>query len=226
MTSPPRALERVRKLLALATSPNPHEAALAAARAQALIEAHRLQAWLDAEAEVRDDRDPITSGDEQPLEVAKKIRPWKRVLASVLAEANGCIAYVSDHSEGQAVLLVGRQRDREGVLVLWEWLVRRIEWLSATHGSGRSRKWHEGFRIGVVEAIAEQLSTVAQEVRSQVDPTALVRVEPAYAAHREALDRFADEHLRLGRGRGITVDVRAVKQGRAAAPGIPLPPRR
>ena len=36
MTSRSAALERVRKLLALATSPNPHEAAVAAARAQAL----------------------------------------------------------------------------------------------------------------------------------------------------------------------------------------------
>lgn len=224
--SPSRALERVRKLLALATSPNPHEAAVAAARAQALIETHRLQRWLDAEAEVQADPDPMTDGADTPLEVARKIRPWKSVLATVLAQANGCIAYVAHHADGQAVLLVGRQRDREAVAVLWQWLVRRIEWLSATHGAGRTRKWHEAFRIGVVDAVAESLSTVADEVRGQLDAAALVVVDPADAAHREALERFAQEHLRLGRSRALTLDARALKEGRAAAPGLRWPSSR
>ena len=44
-------LERVRKLLALATSPNLHEAAAAAAAAQALIERHRLGSLLEAQTD-------------------------------------------------------------------------------------------------------------------------------------------------------------------------------
>lgn len=222
MPSPPAALARVRKLLALATSPNPHEAAVAAARAQAIIEAHRLHAWLAAEARVEADPDPIVDARDEPLEVGRRLRKWKVVLAATLAEANDCIAYTAARGREQAIVLVGRGRDRAAVVELWGWLVKRIEWLSATHGEGRSRQWHEAFRIGVVDAIAARLVRTAEEVRAELDSTALVVVDPARAAHREALDRVA-EGLRLGAGRGVRVDVRAWQRGRAAGGGVELP---
>lgn len=219
----PRALDRVRKLLALASSPNPHEAALAAARAQALIEAHRLQRWLEAEAQVERDPDPIVDARDQPLETGRKIRPWKAMLATVLAEANGCVAYTGNLDRQEALVLVGRARDREVVVELWTWLVRRIEWLSATHGAGQPRKWHEAFRMGVVDAVAERLAGVAQAVKDELETAALVVVEPAAAAHQEALRTFVDEHLRLGRGRSLRVDAEAWEDGRLASASLPLP---
>jgi hypothetical protein len=216
------ALARVRKLLALATSPNPHEAAAAAARAQAIIEAHRLHAWLDAERQVEADPDPIVDARDEPLEVGRRLRKWKVVLAATLAEANGCIAYTAERGRERAIVLVGRGRDRAAVVELWGWLVKRIEWLSATHGVGRDRQWHEAFRIGVVDAIAARLVKSTEDVRAELDSTALVVVEPARAAHREALDRFA-EGLRLGAGRGVRVDIRAWQRGRKAGGGMELP---
>lgn len=223
MTSPPPALARVRKLLALATSPNPHEAALAAARAQALIEAHRLQAWLEAERRVEEDPDPIVDARDEPLEVARRLRKWKVVLAATLAEANDCIAYTLELGRERSIVLVGRGRDREAVAELWGWLVKRIEWLSATHGAGRDRAWHEAFRIGVVDAIAERLRQGSEQAQAELPPTALVAVEPARAAHRDALRRFADERLGLTSGRGIRVDARAWEHGRAAGDDVELP---
>lgn len=223
MTSPPAALARVRKLLALATSPNPHEAAVAAARAQALIETHRLQAWLRAEQQVEDDPDPIADGRDTPLEVGRRLRKWKVVLATALADANDCVAYTVEQGPARAIVLVGRQRDREAVVELWGWLVKRIEWLSATNGAGRSRQWHEAFRIGAVDAIAERLQRSVEEVRSELDREALVVVEPAVAAHREALRRYVEERLGLAGGRGIRVDARAWQRGRAAGGDVELP---
>lgn len=228
MTEPSRILDRVRKLLALATSPNRHEAALAAARAQALIETHRLEGWLEDQAQT--DADPIVDAGDTPLETARKIRRWKSVLANVLADVNGCVAYVAAHADGQAIVLVGRRRDRDAVAELWQWLVRRIEWLSATHGVGKPRAWHEAFRIGVVESVAEQLANVAEDVRTQLSPGALVRIDPVHLAHREALERFVREHLRLGKGRNPPLDGRAWRDGREASRDLGLadrrPPRR
>ncbi|MEQ1506614.1 MAG: DUF2786 domain-containing protein, partial [Myxococcota bacterium] len=103
-------LDRVRKLLALATSPNVHEAALAAARAQALIERHRLEDWLAAEQDSAGDPDPIVHAWHEPLAVARKIRRWKAALASVLAEVNGCVAYTARRGTDEAIVLVGRGR--------------------------------------------------------------------------------------------------------------------
>jgi len=222
MPSPPAALARVRKLLALATSPNPHEAALAAARAQALIEAHRLQAWLDAERREEEDPDPIADARDEPLEVGRRLRKWKVVLAATLAEANGCVAYTLERGREQAIVLVGRARDRAAVVELWGWLVKRIEWLSATHGAGKDRQWHEAFRIGVVDAIAERLREGNEEVRAGLEQAALVVVEPARAAHREALERVT-EGLRLGSGRAVRVDARAWQRGKAAGGTVDLP---
>ncbi|MBL4684366.1 MAG: DUF2786 domain-containing protein [Nannocystaceae bacterium] len=219
----PAALDRVRKLLALAASPNPHEAALAAFRAQALIEKHRLQAWIDAEQAEAEDPDPIVDARDEPLEVGRRLRRWKIALATTLADANGCVAYTLGRSNDSAIVLVGRSRDRAMVLELWHWLVRRIEWLSATHGAGHTKKWHEAFRIGVVDAVAERLKEGTAEATAALETAALVVVEPARAAHREALDCFVANHLRLGAGRTLRVNAEAWARGKGASGDLELP---
>ena len=222
---PDGPLDRVRKLLALATSPNPNEAAAAAARAQALIDAHRLQGWLDAEQTVAEDPDPILDGREAPLHVARRVRKWKVVLAAGLADVNGCVAYTLDRGEDEAIVLVGRSRDREAIRALWDWLVPHVEWLSATHGAGRDRAWHDAFRIGVVEAVTTRLGEGSAAQEAELPATALSIVAPAKVAHRAALDAFVATFLRFGKGRGIRLDARAHRQGLAAAEQLQLPRR-
>lgn len=219
-----RALDRVRKLLALASSPNVHEAASAAAHAQALIDRHRLRAILDAESsadDAGDAGDPITDAREEPLETARKIRPWKSLLAIVLAEHNGCVAYTLEQGAQSSLVLVGRAADRAAVAALWSGLVRRIEWLSATHGAGRSRRWHDDFRVGAVDAIAQQLSTSrAEPSRGEGEPLdskALAVVDRVFEARDAALRRFVESRLRLGEGRAIRVNPRAWSRGREVA---------
>ncbi len=225
MTVDQTLLSRVHKLLALARSPNVHEAATAAGLAQALIARHRLQGWIDAGQAVAADPDPIEDARDSPLEVSRRLRKWKVVLACAIADANGCIAYTLDRGKDQAIVLVGRARDRAAVLELWTWLVARIEWLSATHGAGQDRQWHEAFRVGAVASVADRLAHVEEQVREEFTTAALVRVDPAAHAHREALDRFVSEHLRLGKGRGLRVDASAWEQGRQAAVSLDLGPR-
>lgn len=215
-------LDRVRKLLALATSPNVHEAAAAAARAQRLIEQHRLEGWLAAEQAEHDDPDPIEDARDEPLETARRIRKWKLVLAGGLADVNGCVVYTLRAPDGERLVLVGRSRDRGAVRALWDWLTKRIEWLSATEGGKRSRSWHDAFRIGAAETIVERLRHTGHEVRD-AEPGALVVIDAAVTAHRRALDRFVEERLSLGRGRAIRVDLDAFEEGRAAGRHLDLP---
>jgi hypothetical protein len=224
MASPePATLQRVRKLLALANSPNPHEAAAAAARAQALIETHRLEGWMAAQSEVEKDGDPIEDARDCPLETAKRLRKWKVALASALAQANGCTAYTLEEAEVSSIVLVGRARDRQAVDALCEWLFKSIEWLSATHGEGQSRKWHDAFRIGVVSAVGDRLREANVEARESLDSQALVRVDPLRAAHARALDSFVSERLKLVPGRAIRVQTDAWERGRAASDTLDLP---
>lgn len=221
--TPEKALDRARKLLALATSPDVHEAAAAAAQAQELISRHRLAAFLDAERDSTDARDPIVDARDEPLDVARRQRPWKVALAGALAEVNGCLAYTLATEAGEALVLAGRARDREAVATLWAWLLRRLEWLSATHGAGRPRRWHEAFRVGAVDAVAARLRGAEAAVRGESTGAALAVIDEAIEARRAALDRYAAEHLRLGRGRALRVDAAAWRRGKAAGGAIELP---
>lgn len=209
---------RLAKLLALATSSNVHEAAAAAGRAQQLITEHRLQAWV-----AQTESDPIRDARDQPLTRAKRLRKWKSVLASSLADVNGCVAYTADSGGESAIVLVGRSRDREAVSALWEWLVPRIEWLSATHGAGQTKKWHEAFRIGAAVTVAERLAAGSQQAHAQIEASALVRVDASMQAHRDALEDFVSRRLGLRSGRGIRVDGTAFAAGRRSARDLEIP---
>lgn len=213
-----KLLDRVRKLLALAESPNVHEAALAAARAQALIDAHRLQGLLDAE-----DDAPVTDGRSAPLESGRRLRKWKVVLASGLAEVNGCLAYTERVGKMKRIVLVGTEDDRAAVSMLWDWLVRRIEWLSATHGAGQDRRWHDAFRIGAAQTIAGRLRMSQQEGTARLESAALVVVSAGLARRQSRVSDFARDRLNLKPGRGIRVDPDAYRLGLQAGAEVPLP---
>lgn len=226
MNADPPLLERVRKLLALTSSPNVHEAATAAALAQTLIARHRLQGWLDAEQTQASALEAIDDGRDAPLEVSRRLRKWKVVLASTLAEANGCVAYTLQRGADEAICVVGRPSDRQAVQALWNGLVARIEWLSATHGAGEDRRWHEAFRVGVVAAVAEKLAAVEGQLRDELPQAALVRLDPATLAQRRALEQFVAERLKLGKGRSLRFDAAAWAQGQEAGKALQLPPGR
>lgn len=207
-------LDRVRKLLALAGSPNPHEAAAAAARAQALIDAWRLGPWLAADPVAG--AEPVIDDRDAPLDVARRLRPWRVALAGALARANGCVVYTLQTGDEERLILVGRDGDRAAVHALWAWLLRRVEWASATAGPGRSRHWHEAFRVGAVDTVAERLAARHAEA-------GLVPIAAAIAAREVAVQRFVHEHLRLTPGRGLRVDGRGYRAGRRGGVTIPLP---
>lgn len=219
--TPSPLLDRVRKLLALAGSPNVHEAASAAAAAQALIERHRLAALLAATD--LDAANPVTDGQEAPLEAARKIRPWKVVLAAGLARANAGVAYTATRGHDEVLLVAARAPDRAAVAAVYEGVVKRIEWLSATHGAGRPRAWHEAFRVGAAEVVVARLSAGAAEAAAELAEADRAQLVPARAAQDAAVEDFVATRLRLRPGRGLRVDARGLARGRTEAKTMPLP---
>ena len=221
MASLDTVLSRVKKLLALSTSSNVHEAASAFAAAQALITRYQLSSLLAGTSD--DKNDPITDGREQPLERSRRFRRWKLFLASGLTRENAGIAYTVDVDDETWLCCCGFAKDREAVLVLWANLVTRIEWLSATHGPGRPRQWHEAFRIGAAEAIVERLGSGELTIGTDddvADGTAglvLSTARPLRAARVAAVEAYAHKHLPPHKGRSVLVDPRAVQRGREAA---------
>ena len=215
MTSDP--LDKVRKLLALARSSNVHEAAAAAARAQEIIERYRLDALLGAEQAA--ESDPV---EDEVLETARRQRRWKAVLAARLAEANGCLAYTRQAGRERQIVIAGPAADRAAVRSLWDWLVPQLEWLSATHGVGHDKRWHDDFRVGAVDTIAARLAAANRGEHEATPAAALVRLEPALVARRAALEAWAAQRLSTRPGRRLLVDPAAWNAGREAAARVAL----
>jgi hypothetical protein len=217
-------IDRVEKLLALAGSPNVHEAAAAAARAQALISRHRLQGLLDRDDSVIDD--VIEDSREEPLWEGRRLRKWMSVLATALAELNGCVAYTWVQGKHRSIVVVGRKEDRRAVRALWTGLVPRIEWLSATGGQQageKGKKYHDSFRIGAVQTIAGRLRAASDAEHDQLQTASIVLVDVATARRDEAVQRFVRERLHLKKGRSIRMNHAAWSQGRTAGYELDLP---
>jgi len=163
-----KILDRVRNLLRLAQGgANEHESAAAAAAAQRLLEAHRLdQAMLNV-AEERQAEEVGVSPD--PLDKSKILVRWKNVLANGVARANGCRSYY-DRRKG-LLQIVGAPSDVSAVRYLYLYLTREIDQLAARY-AGKGRAWIHAWRVGCVETVIERLKSAREEGRLEAGAAA------------------------------------------------------
>lgn len=157
------ALNKAAKLLRLAQSTNPHEAALAASRAQEIMDRFKLTG-----DDLRDSANPVASNepvkhfDDDPLD--PKTDRWRGQLSIAVAKSNQCKAYTS--SRGFA--LIGRASDVLACRYIYGWLSREIERLAASACAGNGRTYWNNFRIGAVEAVSYKLRASSAETVAAV----------------------------------------------------------
>lgn len=230
-------LAKVQKLLRLSKSnDSAEEAALAAAKAQELIDKHQLAEALlaldSAEPTKGLDDEPIVDFESAgaPLDSPKKLDRWRGNLASVVARQNGCRIYFN----GSDIALVGRGSDAETVRYLYAYLAREVERLATEQGSGMGRTWRNNFRLGVVETISAKLwaqrrqfeSDTRAEARAE-GGTALMRIDLALAnidKRGETVKDWmkANLKLRAGSGSGARYNSNARQMGRVAGRSISI----
>lgn len=203
-------LEKIKKLLRLAQSDNPNEAALAAAKAQELMDRHQIQAaMLDEKGAEEPDEDIVHFSDRDDAldDLGGRRAVWKGSLASTISEHNACVAYYS----GSRIVMVGRPTDVAAVRYLYVYAVKAIEDLVKKQGAGHGRTWYNNYRQGCVKAISEKLWAQRQatykEVRSEAKASgggaALVKVENAITRFDEKkleTKRWTKKHLNLRSG--------------------------
>lgn len=216
------------KLLRLAQSSNEHEAALAMARAQELIDRHKLEN-LSLDYDTENPPEDIVNFTQDPLEQGTTLSTWKHRLATGLAKNNQCKAY----SNGSKLILLGRPSDVTTVRYLYAWMTREIDRLAEENCKGCGRSFWNNFRIGAVESVrdrlaAQQEATIATVKAEAGSTLALVRVNNAIAKLDQRMNEvnsFAKKHLKL---RTVTrysqMDPSARALGRAAGETIPLRP--
>jgi hypothetical protein len=175
-----RILDKIKKLLALSKSSNPHEAALAAEKAQELMFAHHLTM---AEVELAAGRTDQWSMEEIHLGTMGSIN-WKRNLFTGVAQSNFCHALW--YSCTPTGIAIGRLHNVKLVHHLYEYLHCTIDRL-ADSDMGRLKpsrengtSWKMMFCMGASDIVIYRLWQKRQALE-EGDPRsrALVPVEDA-----------------------------------------------
>lgn len=169
------ALDRVQKLLRLAKSDNPHEAANAAAMAQKIIDRHKLDvASLEDTATVEPVRDETLDS---------KTSSWLIRLAGTLAALNNVQHYYRPRRKETAwrvgaegsIQLIGRASDVQTVRYLYQWLSKEIDRLCDRDGQGEGKTWRNNFRLGAVESVGRRLREEKEVTKKEAMADAFAR---------------------------------------------------
>lgn len=115
-------ITRIKKLLALSTSPNEHEAAAAASKAQELLMEHNID--LDSIRETRTQAEIAI--DTEALEMTMKRVFWKGQLANAIAKGNFCKFW---WSKGQ-MQLTGKTHNIAIARSIYDYLTKTIDRLA------------------------------------------------------------------------------------------------
>lgn len=201
-----RVLERVEKLLALSTSSNPNEAALAAAKAQDLLFKYNLQVHQLRGAERG------TEFRNMGLEIGPAT--WKKRLVGAVARTNFCRCIIINGTDD--VELVGEMHNIVIVSRIYGYLVDEIErlveraWRAEPRAGRSARTWKDSFRHGAVD-------TVARRLKEQRE--ASVTADEATMAIVVVKDRELDEAYRRFHPNVRSVNLGAGRDGAARYAG-------
>ncbi|GHO55499.1 DUF2786 domain-containing protein [Ktedonobacter robiniae] len=213
-----KIINKIRNLLALSTSSNPNEAALAAEKATELLMKYNLSL-----EQVTAKKSEYTWYDRPDFPNTN----WKLGLYTILARTNLC--QVIWNSQKRVVYLVGRKHNIEVVEYLYAYLTRAIDRLADQGWEAHQvaypytrqtvRTFKGGFRLGAVKAIIERLKASEQ---SQDGETMALVVVNAQALDTEVKQRFGS----TTRGRAINIGMgqSAVRQGYASGKNIAINP--
>jgi hypothetical protein len=195
----PKVLAKVRKLLALASSPNQHEAELAMAKAQRLMIRHRIELAAS---------EPSAQHVRRQLDVTRiRVPGWRKVLLSLVGRhffvrALMMSAYLPRRQKwGTAFEIAGRPEDVEMAAYAYTFVADTAErlWkrhLAAHPGAGRSR---QRFLRGVVMGFGTRLAANEEDARQE----GLVWVgDPAL----DDLWQLRHPHIRTTRSRYVVDD--------------------
>jgi hypothetical protein len=202
------ALRKAISCLKLSQSPNQHEAALAASKAQEIIDRYNLRIDdIQQGNETKEADENIVDFGQDPLhEVCQVDTLWTLRLSSIISRLNSCRIYYHTKQSGSAVLkIIGRPSDVQTVRYLFSWLEREVRRITRQECQGHSRRYQIDFRTGVVDTIYRKLTEQRKETfntvqREAVNPMALIRVQQSIAkieARGEAVEKWMEQNMKL-----------------------------
>jgi len=220
MSSISKVADRIRKLLSLSESANANEAAAAAARAQELLQQHKLS-MADIAADYEDEivRAPLGARGFKAM--------WRFVLATNAARAFFCECVGLRAGARRKVVLLGRRSDTEIATHVFKFLVREIERLGEVyaHSTLCDKDQKLSFIQGATMAVVYSLQNRTQHFKESSE-TALTVVRRS----EDELRAYAEKHF--GQPRPITSDdsvpvhdknLQSFRDGHVEGAKIPIP---
>lgn len=127
-------IDRITKLLALATSPNEFEASAATAKAQEILTEHNLRLE-DIKTSQKSPEIPIEQTE--VLSGSRKVY-WRGFIANAIANANFCKVWWL----GGKMMIAGRRHNVAIALSLYDYLTKTVERLAAEGAKAEKQAWH------------------------------------------------------------------------------------
>lgn len=204
---PDKILDRIRRLLALSTSSNEHEAALAASKAQDLLlkynlEMSQIEQTVEDEVERWNFLNPLTE-------------TWLDVLINGIATNNMCRVirgkgYKDGQREGDKFIpgkevrhyyMFGKKPNLEVTVYMYSYLAAEIDRLTPV---GQTAKYVRAFRLGAAAKVAERMKEELKTFQSTEETKALVVVTDKAVAERLKQDfpRTTTSSISIGDSRG------------------------
>ena len=159
--------EKIRKLLALAESPNEHEARAALLKARQLMAEHKL-----TEAELKDVEKQEVKDIRTDITCSKRRNPWIINLSAVIGENYCCKGY-RKHGYGeqtQAIGFIGLEDDVELCATVFEYAVdcvisecKRIKKENACYYSGYVKRLCDSYGYGFVNGVSAAFQKQQEE---------------------------------------------------------------
>lgn len=185
-----KLLDRVRKILARTTSPNPHEAATAAALVAELCEKYQID-----RAELGATPDPV---GELTLDVLSHLVVWRARLATGLARHFRCHCFSTrtlEPNKPPVVRLVaaGEPTDLAALSYLYAVLAKDVERLSREHcrmvEATEAGDFADSFKRGMVDTIRARLAEEERKRRRATQTPGLIRLSDALARAKDHVAR-------------------------------------
>lgn len=171
---------KIKKLLAVASSANENEAALAMGMAQELLIRHRL-----TEADLPDSQTLYQEEiirDKEPLFAAGRIHVWKSQLANILAKYNNCrlvkysgIAF-NNGSRGSQLVIFGRPSDIDMVRYMLAYGITTLTNFAHIPCMSEGHTYKQSWFLGAVNGIAEKLEEAKNRAEVGASKFALIKV--------------------------------------------------
>lgn len=214
-----KVIDRIKKLTALSTSSNAHEAAAAAAEAQRLMTEYRIaEAQLEADGQAVDET--VYGEDILNLTGAKRPQNWLIRLASGCARANNCrITIVASTHYGRkgAINLFGRKDDINATKYIYSMLVNEINRLGKEFNAHDKGATH-AFKLGAAVAIVDRLIGQKHASMKQASSTALIVINKADKAAQDHVNRIITGTYHMAG----TSNTSAFNQGKEAGRNVNL----